>query len=78
MSAGKKSPAELRERAVRLALEAKEQEPELSWHAIHSRIGSRVGVSKDTLRTWVRKAQVDRGELPGVTSQDASRIKEGT
>ena len=50
MPAPRKYPPELRERAVRLVLDAREQEPELSLNAAVMRIGPRVGINRDTLR----------------------------
>ena len=50
MPAPRKYPEELRERAVRLVLEAREQDAKLSLNAAVLRIGPRVGVNKDTLR----------------------------
>ncbi len=75
MPAPRKYPEELRERAKRLVAEAREQEPELSLHGAVTRIGPRVGVQPDTLRTWCRQAEVDTGKRPGVTSNDAAKIK---
>ncbi len=40
------------------------------------RIGQRVGVNPDTLRGWVKQAQIDAGERPGTTTDDALRIKQ--
>ena len=76
MPAPKKYPPELRERAVRLVLEAREHEPELSLNAAVVRIGPRVGVNKDTLRTWCKQAEIDIGRRPGTTTHDAAKIKE--
>jgi transposase-like protein len=76
MPIGKKYPKELHERAVRLVLEAKEQEPNVSLHALCKRVGSRVGVSGDTLRFWVKQHLVDHGEVSGTTTSDAKKIKE--
>jgi transposase-like protein len=49
MPAPRKYPAELRERAVRLVLEAREQDAALSLNAAVQRIAERVGVNPDTL-----------------------------
>jgi transposase-like protein len=76
MPAPRKYPEELRQRAVRLVLEAREQELSLSLHAAVTRIGPRVGVKPDTLRTWCKQAEIDLGRRPGVTTADAARIKE--
>src|SRR6059036_3380625 len=75
MPAPRKYPRELRERSVRLVLEAREQEPELSLNAAVLRIGPRVGVNKDTLRGWSKQADIDGGWGPGTTTGDASELK---
>jgi transposase len=71
----RKYPNELRERAIRLVAEAREQESDLSLNAAVKRIGPRVGIDADTLRGWCEQADVDAGRTPGATS-DASKIKE--
>ena len=76
MPAPRKYPQELRERAMRLVQEAREQDPELSVNAAVQRIGTRVGVNPDTLRGWVKQADIDAGKRPGTTTDDAKRIKE--
>ena len=76
MPAPRKYPQELRDRAIRLVQEARQEEPELSVNAAVIRIGSRIGVNPDTLRGWVKQADVDAGRRPGVTSSDAQRIKD--
>ena len=50
---------------MRLVFEAREQEPELSLNAAVLRIGPRVGVNKDTLRGWVKQADIDSGPPAG-------------
>src|ERR687886_608114 len=72
--APRKYPQELRERGIRLVLEAREQEPELSMHAAVTRIGPAIRISLDTLRGWRQQAEVDA--RPGTTTSDAPRIKE--
>ena len=76
MASGRKYPSEVHERAVRLVVEAREAEPAATMTALCSRIGPRVGVATDTLRTWVRQADVDQGVRPGVTTEDSRRIKD--
>ncbi len=76
MPALRKYPPELRERAMRLVGEARKEDPELSVNQAVIRIGQRVGVNPDTLRGWVKQAQIDAGERPGTTTDDASRIKQ--
>ncbi len=76
MPAQRKYPQELRERAIRLVVEARAQEPSLSLTAAVGRIGPRVGVNSDTLRGWCKQADIDSGRVPGVTTDDAKTIKE--
>lgn len=76
MPAPRKYPNELRERAQRLVAEAMSEDPQLSLNAAVKRIAPRVGVVPDTLRGWVRQAQVDTGARPGTTTGDAASIKE--
>ena len=76
MAAPRKYPDELRERALRLVREAREQEPDLSVTAAVKRIGPRVGINVDTLRGWCKQADIDAGRTPGTTTVDAAKIKE--
>jgi len=76
MPALRKYPPELRERAMRLVQEARKEDPELSVNQAVIRIGQRVGVNPDTLRGWVKQAQIDAGERPGTTTDDEQRIKQ--
>jgi transposase-like protein len=76
MPAPRKYPNELRERAQRLVQEAREQDPDLSLNAAVKRIGPRVGVNADTLRGWVKQADIDAGRRPGTTTSDAAELKE--
>ena len=75
MPAQRKYPQELRDRAMRLVYEVPKEDPWLSLNAAVVRIGQRVGVNSDTLRGWMKQAQIDSGERPGVTTVDAARIK---
>ncbi len=75
MSAPRKYPSELRERAVRLVVEAMAAESGLSLNAAVLRIGPRVGVNSDTLRGWAKQHRIDAGLSPGATTGDAAKIK---
>jgi transposase-like protein len=75
MPAPRKYPNELRERAVRLVLEARAEDEGLSLNAAVHRIGPRVGVNPDTLRTWAKQAEIDVGRRPGTTSTEAAELK---
>ena len=45
------------------------------WQAISS-IAPKVGVHPETLRLWLRRAQVDAGERPGLTTEERGRLKQ--
>ena len=64
-------PAEIRERAVRMVLEH-EAEHTSQWAAITS-IASKFGMTPETLRIWVRRAEVDGGARPGLTTGERLR-----
>jgi len=66
-------PVEVRERAVRLVLEhAGDYASE--WAAITS-IAAKCGMTAETLRKWVRRAEVDGGARPGLTTDERERLK---
>src|SRR5918994_17319 len=66
-------PQELRERAVRMVLEHQDEHPS-QWAAICS-IAAKFGISPETLRNWVRRAEVDDGLRPGLTSDERARLR---
>lgn len=66
-----KYPTELRERATRLALDAR-QDPETRNGAI-ARIAQQTGVHKEALRAWVKKAET--ANLPVAAEDAESRIR---
>jgi transposase len=55
-------PQELRDRAVRLVLESRD-DYESEWKAT------------ETLRKRVRRVEVDAGQRPGMTTQDSDEVK---
>ena len=64
---------EVRERAVRLVLTSENEYPS-RWAAIKS-ISAKIGCTPETLRSWINKIEVDSGDKPGVTSDQAERMK---
>ena len=64
---------EVRERAVRLVFEHRD-EYDSEWAAITS-IASKFGCSSETLRNWVRRAERDSGQRPGMTSSEQDELK---
>lgn len=74
MAAQRKYPVELRERATRLAVEAR-RDPAARVGAF-KRIGEQLGVHPDALRTWVKQAEIDAGVVEVTTSVEAARVAE--
>ena len=66
-------PQEFRDRAVKLVVEAT-PEHSSQWAAIEA-IGRQLGVSGETLRKWVRRAEVNSGQRPGLTSDQLEELK---
>ena len=74
MAAPRRYPDELRERATRMAVEAR-RDPATKPGAL-ARIGEQLGINPETLRNWVTQAEVDAGDRPGTTTSEAQRIAE--
>jgi len=66
-------PAELRERATRMALDRVDEHGS-AW-AVAQALGPRLGVGPETLRKWVLQAQIDAGAKPGPSSGEVAEIK---
>src|SRR2546425_8764137 len=64
---------EVRARAVRMVI-AHRGEHASQWAAIVS-IAAKIGCTAQTLNHWVKKADVDSGRKPGVTSDERERLK---
>ncbi|AJE45023.1 Transposase [Celeribacter indicus] len=64
---------EVRERAVRMVLDNAGQH-ESRWQAIVS-ISAKIGCSTNTLNDWVKKAEIDRGDRAGVSTEMAEKMK---
>ena len=70
----KRYPAELKERAVRMVLDLRRQDP--SDNGVISRVSRQLGVSKEALRSWAKQAEIDKGMRPGTTSEEQAEIAE--
>lgn len=75
MPAPRKYPVEVRDRAVRMCLDALEDKSE-PQRGVFRRVGEQLGINPETLRGWVRQEQVDAGDRPGTTTSEAQRIQE--
>ena len=65
-------PPELRERAVRMVLEAFQHTGDR--HGVVTRVAQQLGVGPESLRQWVKQAEVDTGRRAGTTTEDKLRI----
>ena len=70
----KRYPPELRDRAVRMVLETMEQTGQRV--GVITRIARQLGIGAESLRGWVRQAEVDGGRRPGLTTAEQQRITE--
>ncbi|WP_270408253.1 transposase [Brachybacterium paraconglomeratum] len=74
MAAPRKSPDELRERATRIAVEAR-LDP-VTRSGSFRRVGEHLGIHPETLRNWVVQAEIDEGHRPGTAASNADRLAE--
>jgi transposase len=65
---------EVRERAVRMVFEHAPAHAS-QWAAITS-IAEKIGCAAETLRSWVRQAERDAGQRPGLTTDERARLKQ--
>ena len=66
-------PQEIRERAMRMVAEHRGEYPS-EWAAMCS-IAGKLGMTPETLRIWIRRAEVDGGQRPGLTTDERERMK---
>jgi transposase len=67
-------PPELRERAVRMVAQVRPEYPS-DWPAICA-VAEKLGIgTAETLRKWVRQAEVDAGTRPGVSSEESAEMR---
>nr|WP_156757453.1 transposase [Actinokineospora pegani] len=73
MAGTSRHSAGVRQRAVRLVAEHREEYP--SWWAAVCSIAPKFGVTPETLRKWIRQAEVDHGARPGTTTVESAELK---
>ena len=65
---------ELKERAVRLVVALRAETGEK--HGSVKRVAEQLDIGVESLRSWVKQAEIDSGTRAGVTSTEAARINE--
>jgi transposase len=73
-SSPRKYPPELKQRAIRMVLDAFDRGEERFGTV--TRIANELGIGPESLRRWVVQAEIDRGRRAGTTSEEARRISE--
>ncbi len=73
MNKTSKFSPEVKERAVRMVLEHRQDYPSI-WAAVES-IAPKIGCVPSTLLEWVKRHEVDHGMRDGITSDERERIK---
>lgn len=74
MARPRRYPPELRERAVRMVAEVLPNYPS-EWPAMVA-VAGKLGIgTAETVRKWVRPAEVDGGVRPGITTEELAEIK---
>jgi transposase len=71
----KRYPPELKERAVKMALDQIAEQGGQRFGVV-TRVARQLGVGPESLRGWLRQAEIDEGSRAGTTSADAARIAE--
>lgn len=62
-----------KERAVRMVRQLR---AELGTdHGTVKRVAEQLGIGTESLRSWVKRSEIDAGVKPGLSSEDAARIK---
>ena len=69
-----KYPPELRERATRMVVVMGERTGER--RGAIARVADQLGIHREALRGWIRQAEIDGGQRPGVPTEERQRIAE--
>jgi len=67
-------PPELKERAVRMVLEVRRDDP--GDHGAIARISRQLGIGDESLRSWVRQAEIDQGARGGLSTEERAELKD--
>ncbi len=65
---------EFKQRAVRMVRQLRAETGQK--HGTIGRVAAQLGCGVESLRSWVNQDEIDHGEAPGTSTEDAGRIKE--
>jgi transposase len=74
MPAPRKYSDEMKDRAVRMVTQVRRESGQ-RYGAIAT-VATKLGINRETLRAWVRQAEIDSGQRAGTSTTDAQRIAE--
>jgi transposase-like protein len=66
-------PPELKERAVRLVAGTAAERGDR--HGAVTQVARQLGIGPESVRQWVRQAEIDRGDRSGLTTDERERMK---
>jgi transposase len=67
-------PRELKERAIAMVREVRADYP--SEYAAIEAVARKLGIgTPETLRKWIRRAEVDSGARPGLTGEESAEVR---
>jgi transposase len=69
----KRYPPELKERAVKMVLDLRSQDPK--DQGVITRVARQLGVGTESLRSWVKQSEVNAGKRPGLTTDEQAELK---
>jgi transposase len=69
----KRYPPELKERAVRMVKDLRQQDPHDK--TVISRVARQLGVGDESLRAWVKQSEIDSGQRAGLSTEEQAELK---
>ena len=70
----KRYPPELKERATRMVLDLRREDP--NDQGVITRVARQLGVGTESLRSWVKQAEIDDGVRGGLTTEEHKELLE--